>query len=67
MIEKFFDEHKYIIAAVMIVLGLVFCFAGNAMVNGILFIAGTIVGFCGLVYLSFTALEHMNKEASKTV
>lgn len=61
MIEKFFDQNKYIVAAVMIVLGLVFCFAGNAMVNAILFVAGAIVGFCGLAYLSFAALEHMNK------
>jgi hypothetical protein len=61
MLEKFFDQYKYIFAAVMIVLGLVFCFAGNAMVDIILFIAGAIIGFCGIAYLSFTALEHMNK------
>ena len=64
---KFFDQYKYIVAAVMIVLGLVFCFAGNAMINVILFIASSVVAFGALTYLIFAAVEGMNKEASETV
>jgi hypothetical protein len=67
MFEKFFDENKYIVAAIMIVVGLVFCFAGNAMVNVILFITGAVVAFAGISYVTFWALETMNKEASTTV
>jgi|TARA_B110001450_G_scaffold197637_1_gene186242 hypothetical protein len=67
MIEKFFDNNKYIVAAIMIVVGLVFCFAGNALVNVILFIAGAVITFGGVVYLTFWGLEHFNKEASTTV
>lgn len=67
MLEKFFEQYKYLVAAVMIVIGLVFCFAGNAMVNVILFIAAAIISFGAVVYLIFALLESLNKETSETV
>lgn len=67
MFEKFFDENKYITGAILIVLGLIFCFAGNAMVNVILFTAGALISFLGLAYITFSILESMDKETTSTV
>lgn len=67
MLVKFFEQYSYIVAAIMIVLGLIFCFAGNVMINAILFIASSIVAFGALTYVIFAVVESMNKEASETV
>lgn len=67
MLQKFFDQYKYVIAAVMIVLGLIFCFAGNALINLILFVASSIIAFFALVSLVYYIVEKANKEPSETV
>lgn len=51
----------------MIAIGLIFCFAGNALINVILFTTGSIISFAVLSYLTFGTLEKFNKSPSDTV
>jgi hypothetical protein len=53
--------------AVAIILGLVFCFFGNALINGILFVTGALISFAALSYVTFAILEHMDKDPTETV
>jgi hypothetical protein len=53
--------------AVAILIGLVFCFAGNALIDGILFLTGALLSFAGLSYVTFAILEHLDKDPTETV
>lgn len=67
LIYKFLQKYSYLWGAVVIALGLIFCFAGNALINGILFLTGAIISFGALSYVTFAILEHLDKEPSETV
>lgn len=67
LIYKFLQKHSYLLGAVMITMGLIFCFAGNALINLILFTTGSLISFAVLSYMAFGALEHFSKSPSETV
>jgi len=67
LIQQFFTEYSYLWGAVLIVLGLIFCFAGNKLINTIIFITGAVISFAALAYCTFTILEKADKNPSDTV
>lgn len=67
LIYKFLQNYSYLWGAVVILLGLIFCFAGNALINGILFLTGAIISFGALSYVTFAILEHLDKSPTDTV
>jgi len=67
LIYKFLQNYSYLWGAVIIALGLIFCFAGNYLINGILFLTGAIISFGALSYVTFAILEHLDKSPTETV